>query len=154
ATVHALRLCVALAHFWAIRGYVTEGRQWLRTTLELADQEAHVTVAHATALSWAGWFAELQGEIASAAALCQQSLDLSKRLGDRRILMLTLRRLGFIASSQGDDAAACALLEESVRYYQTSADTSGLAYSLMELSRLAIGYREPDEIRTWLQQSL
>ena len=150
----ALCLSVALARFWAIRGYVAEGRQWLHGALEAASQESRATTVRAVALSWAGWLALLQGELATAAALCQESLELSQHMSDQRGMALALHRLGLVTSSQGDDAAACSLLEESVRHYQALADTRGLAYSLMVLGGLALGHREPGEVRAWLEEGL
>jgi predicted ATPase/DNA-binding NarL/FixJ family response regulator len=154
AIEHALRLCVAIARFWAIRGYIAEGRQWLLKALELPEQESHATTVRARALNWAGWLTVLQGDMATAAALCHESLHLSQRLDDQPGIAMALHRLGIIASSQGDDATACSLLEESVRHYQVLADTNGLAYSLMVLGGLATGYREPGEVRAWLEKSL
>jgi predicted ATPase/DNA-binding CsgD family transcriptional regulator len=154
ASEQALGLCVALARFWTIRSYVTEGRAWLRGALELAAQVSQATTIRAKALCWAGWLAQLQGELTVAAALCQESLDLSRHLSDQHTMALALSRLGIISSSQGDDTTACSLLEESVKQYQTLADESGLAYALMALGAMAIGHREPGEVRAWLEESL
>lgn len=154
ASEQALRLCIALARFWTIRGYVAEGRAWLQRALELVEQGSCATTVRAQALSWAGWLAELQGETATAAALCQESLDLARHLSDQHTMALALNRLGIIKASQGDGATACSLLEEGVRYYQALSDTSGLAYSLMVLGGLAVGHKEPGEVRAWLEESL
>ena len=154
ASEQALRLCVALARFWVIRGYVVEGRAWIHGALELARQDFHATTARAKALCWAGWLALLQGEVATAAALCQESLDLSRQVGDQQAIALALHRLGIISSSQGDDATACSLLEESIRHSQALADTSGLAYSLMVLGGLTVGRKQPGEVRALLSESL
>ncbi len=154
ASEQVLRLSVALARFWTIRGYIAEGRAWLQRALELVEQDPCAPPVRAQALSWAGWLAELQGETATAAALTQESLDLARHLSDRHTMALTLNRLGIIKASQGDGATACSLLEESVRHYQALSDTSGLAYSLMVLGGLAVGHREPGEVRAWLEESL
>jgi DNA-binding NarL/FixJ family response regulator len=154
ASEHALRLCVALARFWAIRGYIAEGREWLLKTLELPEQEHLASPMKAKALNWAGWLTLLQGDLATATALFQESLELSQHMADQPGIAMALHRLGFIASSQGDDATACSLLEESVRHYQLLGDTNRLAYSLMVLGALATGYREPGEVRAWLEKSL
>jgi len=127
ASEQALRLCVALARFWTIRGYVAEGRAWLHGALELAQQDSQATTARAKALCWAGWLALLQGEVATAAALCQESLDLSRQMSDQPGMALALHRLGIITSFQGDHAMAWSMLAESIRHYQALDDRSGLA---------------------------
>ena len=111
ASEQALRLCVALARFWTIRGYVAEGRAWLQRALALVEQEPAAPTVRAKALSWAGWLAELQGETAIAVALCQESLDLSRHLSDQHTMALTLNRLGIIKASQGDGETVPAVVD-------------------------------------------
>lgn len=154
ATELALRLSVSIARFWTIRGYVPEGRQWLQKALELSEQEPLVTPVRAKALNWAGWLAVLQGELATAATLCQQSLELSRHLSDESTMALALHRLGIISSSQGDVVKACSLLEESIVHYQAVDDTSGLAYSLMVMGGLTLGQKKPGEVRAMLEEGL
>src|SRR5215469_14135256 len=154
ASEQALRLCVALARFWVIRGYVAEGRAWLHGALELARQDFPATSARARALCWAGWLALLQGEVATAAALCQESLDLARQMSDQPGMALALHRLGIITSFQGDHATAWSMLAESIRHYQALDDRSGLAYSLMALGGLTVGRKQPDEVRALLSESL
>src|SRR5579875_1414091 len=154
ASEQVLRLCVALARFWTIRGYVVEGREWLHMALEVASQDPQATTVRARALSWAGWLALLQGDLATAATLCQAGLDLSQQLLDRQGMALALHRLGIIFSARGDDAKACSLLEESIKHYQVLDDRSGLAYSLMALGGRFIRQKPPEEIRALLNESL
>ncbi|MDQ2716955.1 MAG: NB-ARC domain-containing protein, partial [Chloroflexota bacterium] len=53
AREEALRLGVALARFWGVRGHVAEGQQWLQSALARSGQLLPPT--RARALSWAGW---------------------------------------------------------------------------------------------------
>jgi predicted ATPase/DNA-binding CsgD family transcriptional regulator len=148
----ALRLAGALARFWTVRGYVSEGRQWLQRALVSPGQlPLH---PRAKALSWAGWLAQLQNDAPTAELLCKESLELSQELFDARGIALAQHRLALIQAHRGNFAAAYALLEESVRRSREIGDTSGVAYSLMGLGNYAIGRSEPQLVRSWLEEAL
>jgi predicted ATPase/DNA-binding CsgD family transcriptional regulator len=148
----ALRLAGALARFWAVRGYVGEGRQWLQRALASSGHlQLHPL---AKVLSWAGWLAFLQSDVSTAERLCKESLELSQALGDARGIALALHRLGLIQAYHGNFAAAYSLLEESVTRAKEIGDTGGVAYSFMALGNLAIGRSEPQRVRSWLEEGL
>jgi predicted ATPase/DNA-binding CsgD family transcriptional regulator len=148
----ALRLAGALARFWTVRGYVSEGRQWLRRALVSSGQlPLH---PRAKALSWAGWLAQLQSDASTAEQLCKESLELSQELFDARGIALAQHRLGLIDAHRGNFAAADALLEESVTRSRDIGDTGGVAYSLMALGNYAVGRSEPQLVRSWLEEAL
>jgi len=148
----ALRLAGALARFWTVRGYVGEGRQWLQRVLA---SPGHLPLhPRAKALSWAGWLALLQSDVATAERLCKEGLELFQTLGDDRGIALAQHRLGLIQTHQGNYAAAYSLLEASVTRAKAIGDTGGVAYSLMALGNLAIGRSEPQRVRSWLEESL
>jgi predicted ATPase/DNA-binding CsgD family transcriptional regulator len=148
----ALRLAGALARFWTVRGYVSEGRQWLQRALMSPGQlPLH---PRAKALSWAGWLAQLQNDASTAEQLCKESLELSQELLDTRGIALAQHRLALIQEHRGNFTAAYALLEESVRRSREIGDTGGVAYSLMALGSLATGRIEPQRVRSWLEEGL
>ncbi len=152
AREEALRLGVALARFWGVRGHVAEGQQWLQSALARSGQLAPLT--RARALSWAGWFAVLQREPVNAVASGQESLALFRTLDDVQGIALALHRLGLAHWYQGQDREALVLLEESVARSRGIGDQRGVAYSLMALGRLALGQRMPDQVRAWLEEAL
>src|SRR5262249_49235019 len=146
----ALRLAGALARFWTVRGYVSEGRQWLQ--LALVSSGPLPIHPRAKALSWAGWLAQLQNGVSTAQRLCKEGLDLSRALLDARGIALAQHRLGLIQTHQGNYAAAYSLLEESVTRAREIGDTGGVAYSLMALGSQAIGRSEPQLASSWLEE--
>jgi predicted ATPase/DNA-binding CsgD family transcriptional regulator len=148
----ALRLAGALARFWTVRGYVSEGRQWLqRALVSSGPLPLH---PRAKALSWAGWLAQLQNDTPTAEHLCKESLELSQLLLDARGIALAQHRLGLIQARRGNVASAYALLEESVKRSREIEDAGGVAYSLMALGNYAIGRSEPQQVRSWLEEAL
>ena len=93
-----LRLAAALHWFWERRGYLSEGRAWLKMLLEKASTETNelsLTQARAQALLGAAALAFNQGDWAEAAVYAEESAALFRRLDDHPGLTLALLRLGF-----------------------------------------------------------
>ena len=76
----AVRLAVALWHFWYVRGYYSEGRHWLELALE-RNQTASPSV-RASALSSAANIARTQGDHVVARRLLEESLAIFRELDD------------------------------------------------------------------------
>lgn len=70
----ALRLSAALPWFWLIRGYVSEGRQWLKRALD--EGRGVRSSVRAKALIGAGELATKQDDFGQAEALCGEGLAL------------------------------------------------------------------------------
>src|SRR5207248_11529845 len=76
----ALRLGGALRRFWMIHGHYSEGRNFLERAL--AGSEGVVTSVRVKALNAAATLVNIQGDTARAGVLAQESLVLSRELGD------------------------------------------------------------------------
>ena len=74
-----LRFVGALAYFWGIRGYLSEGREYSDMLLAHPDAQAH-TKARGTALNGAGGLALDQGNYASARSRFEESTAIFKEL--------------------------------------------------------------------------
>jgi non-specific serine/threonine protein kinase len=120
-----LRLAAALAPFWSIRGYFTEGREWLARTLERSGGTP--APLHAEALLCAGALAPNHGDYAIARALCKASLALFRELGDQQNMAWSLAILGHTAEWQSDYTAARSFLEESLPLLREVNDTWRMA---------------------------
>jgi predicted ATPase len=130
-----LRLAVSIWRFWHSRGYLTEGRRWLDELLALPATTSPAT--RAGGLGAAGLFAYAVGNLAEAEALLEESLALSRELGDDRRIANLLGNLGVIAQDRGDLDRAAVLLEECLAVDRALGDRWGLAASLTNLARLA-----------------
>ena len=131
----ALRLAASLRRFWRARGYVAEGREWLRIALAMAGPTADLH--RARALHAAGWLAREQGDYAEAHALFDESLTIYRRLDDAAGIGWGLVDLGFLARYEADYAAARAFLEESIGLLRQAGETEGLAAALGNLGQMA-----------------
>jgi predicted ATPase/DNA-binding NarL/FixJ family response regulator len=115
-----LRTGAALWKFWAHRGHLQEGRQWLARLLATAAgaglQESQF---YAAALTSAGLLAIRQSDFAGAAGLLEAALGQWQALGDagRWGAAVTLDGLGWAAAAFGDFGRARQLYEASMRLH-------------------------------------
>jgi len=131
-----LRLAGFLFRFWEIRGYWSEGREYLQAALS-QETAPPKTRARANALNGAGVLAYDQGDYATAHILQEESLAIYRELGDRSGIAASLNNLGNVAKEQGDYAEARVLYEESLAILRELGDKSGIAYSLSNLGNVA-----------------
>ena len=136
-----LRLAGALEGFWWLRGYPGEGRAWLARLLPLAGPAR--TAVRAKALRAAGVLACAQGADREASALLEESLAVSRALGDRLGAAWALRWLGHVAVDRDELAQATALLEESLALFDACGERSGRAWALNVLGHVARKQGQP-----------
>src|SRR5262249_31048086 len=101
ANVRALRLAGALAYFWGLRGYLSEGQRWLDDALSLSErrqsEQAAMGATHAgqalraKALNRVGMFRFFNfSDPATARSMVEESLRLWRELGDTWSLAVAL----------------------------------------------------------------
>jgi predicted ATPase/class 3 adenylate cyclase/Tfp pilus assembly protein PilF len=138
----ALRLGGALWRFWWLRGDIADSRHQLETLLA---QTAPVAPAvRAKALNGAGVLAESQGDWETATRLHEESLEISRRIGDEQCVAWSLNNLGVVAIGQGDYGRAQTLLEENLAVAERAGDKASVATALIDLGQIA-HYRGDDE---------
>jgi predicted ATPase len=129
-----LRLACALARFWDVRGYLSEGRRHLEDMLARDGGTADAS-APTRALAAAGWMALGQGDFGAAQALLEESLGIARRLGAEREASESLLAMGHVAGGQGDYARAQKLCSEALAMSRALGDKPGIAASLDGLGR-------------------
>ncbi len=135
-----LRLAAALRDFWDARDHTGEGRAWLEALLapSCPDEAPPVAVAvQANARLAAGVLAWRQGDFGPAAQRLEESLDLSRRVGETRISAKALRLLGSIAMFHGEYERADALYTDGAALFQEADDRRGRALTLLSMGNLA-----------------
>jgi predicted ATPase/DNA-binding CsgD family transcriptional regulator len=148
----ALRFSGALSQFWEIRGYVSEGRQWLERILEISRRER--SVVRAKALVGAGVLATLQDDFDQAEALCGEGLALYRELGDRQGSATALSSLGYAALMRGNYAVARAPLEEALALFREVGDAAGSIYALHRLASVLSSEGQYARAQALLEESL
>jgi predicted ATPase/class 3 adenylate cyclase/transcriptional regulator with XRE-family HTH domain len=106
------RLALALWRFWFVRGYLSEGRQWMEAALAAPD--AISSEQQARAYFRAGALAENQADFSRAEALLGDALRLYRETGDQAGVSNTLMSLAAVAINSGEYARATAWLNESL----------------------------------------
>src|SRR5215207_1666411 len=147
-----LRLGGALGEFWHLRGHLSEGRRWLQAGL--AKGEATLTAARARALARAGYIAWEQGDYAHSVALSEESLTLSRKLGDAAGAAAALYTLGWAAMFGDQVERALVLIEEAITLQRAAGDTAGVARSLLILGFVANYRRDYEQATALYEESL
>jgi predicted ATPase/DNA-binding CsgD family transcriptional regulator len=124
----ALRLGGALAQFWEIRGYVSEGRHWLERVLSISRGVRSAGLAKA--LIGAGLIASFQDDFGQAEAWCREGLALHRELGDRQgsaaaLLIWGYVIWGYAAMMRSNYAQARSLLEEALALFREVGEPVG-----------------------------
>ena len=131
----AFRLAARLHRYWRLRGFLTEGRGWLRAALALDGGDPD---GRANALRVAGDLANDQGDNAEAVDLLERAIATWHDSGTRTVgLARALAALGQVAHEQGDFARALALHAEALALNQDLGDQWGIAQGHGNLGTVA-----------------
>jgi non-specific serine/threonine protein kinase len=125
-----LRLASALAEFWRIRGYDSEGQTFLEQAL--AACEGVTTSVRAKILRAAGRMAIYQNDYERTEALCEESLVLFRELGDTQGIAHSLHYLGWAAREKGNLTVAAPLVEEALALRRNLGHKEDIAWSLLQ----------------------
>lgn len=147
-----LRLAGALWWFWEVRGYWTESRQWLE---ELLTRAPHAPAAvRVKATNAASSLALSQGDFLRAEALADQSLGLSRELGDKRATASCLIIMGIRACQLNDFQRAESLGGESLQLSREAGDNWGSAWAQFILAQVAMREGQVARAEALLGESL
>jgi predicted ATPase/class 3 adenylate cyclase/Tfp pilus assembly protein PilF len=131
----SLRLAGALWRFWTIRGYWSEGREWLERALAKAgDLE---TRSRVKVLNGAGYLAFYQDDIKRSKELAEEALAVSRRLNDKSGTAFCLSILGLEACRIENYKAAKDLGEQSLALNREIDSAEGIGTSLLVLGLVA-----------------
>ena len=105
------------------------------------------------ALSNLGNVAALQGDYSHASDLFQQSLEISRQLGDQYGIALNLSNLGEVALRQGDYTRTTDLLQQSLNIFQQMGDLYNIAWTCLGLGEAALK-QGGTQAASWCGQAL
>ena len=147
----AVELCAGLWRFWFERGYLSEGRLWLDASLAASPD---ASLDRARALSGNGVLAHYQGDYDRAEALCQDALELSGTLGDRRGIAEAQTGLGLVRRARGDYPEAETLFREALAEYEGLGDDAGVARAVDRLAMHFVVIGDDAQARPLFEDSL
>ena len=130
-----LRLDAGLHVFWHIRGYWSEGREWLEKALARSE-EAPVArlpkAIHAIAV-----LMRRLGEYEQATPLCEKGLGICRDLEEKRYHGRLLHHFRLHACNQGDYGRARVLCEEALALFRETGDDWFIGIGLDQLAETA-----------------
>jgi tetratricopeptide (TPR) repeat protein len=133
-----LRIGAALHTFWHQRGRYSEGRERIGMLLKLPG---HVTPkTRARALNAAGYMATGQADLASSRPLYEESLKISRDLGDISGVVTALNALAVSEQLGGHVAHARDLFQECVELAERVGNQRAVAQSLVNLGHHILKY--------------
>jgi len=147
----ALRLAGALGWFWWTSSYHTEGRRWLRLTLQSNPEP---TRARAKALHVAGWLAHHQRDLHEAHALLEESVSIARATHDDWAVAWALHGLGRVAYFRNDPVAAREFSLASLSVAERLGDQWLIAYALHLLGIAAYLERDHSSSREYYERAL
>jgi predicted ATPase/class 3 adenylate cyclase len=146
-----LRLAGALYRFWAIRGYLSEGREWLEGA---EGRSEGASSARAKAIYGAAVLAFAQGDYGRSADLCERSLTLYRELGDKLGIALSQNIQAFLNRNRGEHGRAVALLENSLTLCRELNHPWALAETLYVLALTVRRQGDYERAKALLEESL
>ncbi len=149
--VTALELCAVLWRFWFERGYLSEGRLWLDASLAASPK---ASLSRARALSGNGVLAHYQGDYDRAEALCQEALELSRKLDDQKGIAEAQTGLALVRRTRGDYPEAEMLFRDALAGYERLGDEQGVARTLDRLALHFVVVGDDDRARPLFERSL
>jgi tetratricopeptide (TPR) repeat protein len=137
---------------WWARSQWKEARFWLEDTF--AHDRSLPDPLRAAVLVQAGFAAQGGNDLVAAAALTEESLDLTRALGDQTAIASTLSRLANIALLLGEHGHVEQCLDECLPAYRAMGSQGGLAYALCLAGVAALDQGTYEVADALLQESL
>lgn len=132
---NAARMAAALWRFWWIRGYVREGRTWLRRVLDLSDEVS--PAERAAALYAAAELSEALSDSPDAVALHKQALVIFEELKDDLGRAECLNGWGIAERTLGNLERAEHLHKQALPLLQSTQNRRGEASTFNNLAAVA-----------------
>ena len=138
----ALALTGSLWRFWNVRGFVAEGRSWLKRALDAGENAP--PLMRAKALKAAGVLAENQQDYAEAIKHDEAAFAIFEAEGDRHNAALSLIDLANIASDTGEYDRAEEMYRTALAHAESVGDTWVQAICLGNLGNVAARRAQDD----------
>ncbi len=135
-----MRLAQALQDFWPNAGLAELGH---RQALAALKREGPAGPSRAQVLVGAGYLSRSLHKLAEANEQFLEALTIARKIGDRALVAVSLRALGYLAGERGDSAAALALIEEALAIARDLQDQELLARTLNAKAEI---YRAMDKM--------
>jgi predicted ATPase/serine/threonine protein kinase len=148
----ALGFCRALGRFWSLHGHLSEGRALIEQALAAAPDGSHPL--RPRVCYWSGHLACRQGDMVTARERIEESLALSRALGDTQGCALSLHELFAISSYGRDFDRARPFAEEALAMFREANDLRGVGLSYIALGNIAVAQGDDEQAARWYEDGL
>lgn len=154
-----LQISVGMARFWFLRGYLTEGREWLDATLRNAEpllgaDEDGLIGLYVRGLDMAGRLAWTQGDPQTARRLWESGLERNQALGDRECAAYLLNGLAQLALDRLNYQEAISLYQEGLSLAREVDDKHLIARTLNNIANVHRNMMDYPAARRCYEESL
>ena len=132
-----LRIAGSIWRFWQLRSHLAEGRRWTDEVLSLPAAAAR-TAARAKTLGALGSLAYYLGDPEHVTPAYEESLAISRELGDPKGEAQAAYNLGFARLWDRDPSGAKELFLRAQELYRTTDEPSGRAHATSALGHIAM----------------
>jgi len=147
------RLAQALWRYWRFRGMLTEGRVWMKPTLNPEWQAMLPPDLRSAVHFMAGWLAMEQHDIDLATRSGETALEIAREHGDDTGIGLALRLLSLVDSRLGNNDRAIARMQESLVHHRRAGDDDNIAGALTNLAILSLDQAEYERVVEYSTES-
>jgi non-specific serine/threonine protein kinase len=148
-----MQLAGAVWRFWMYRGHLSEGRALLAEQLA-QPRDSSAEALRGRCLHGAACLARLVGDLAVARMLAEESIDIRRRIGERRPIAISVEGLGLVLWNLGEYLAARDCYEESLAIYRELGLQANIANSLNNLGIILHNLGDIDGARAFHEQAL
>ncbi|HET9661411.1 MAG TPA: LuxR C-terminal-related transcriptional regulator [Thermomicrobiales bacterium] len=147
-----LDLVSALEPYWALRGKLQEGRQWLERALPVSEDAP--LLMRARTVRACAWNARYLDAYQQADELGQLAFELAQAAGDRYGVVHAQTLLGFSAHEQGNFGRASEIFEDVLARAQELGDLSWVAWATRNIGRVAHELQDFDTAQTMNERAI
>jgi predicted ATPase/class 3 adenylate cyclase/Tfp pilus assembly protein PilF len=150
----SIRMVIALGRYWLVRGNLHEGRSWMSAVLGKKD-DCTCPEERAKALDQAALMAYQQSDYTASKAAWEESLDISRQLGEDglRGVHLALTGLAMTVSETGDYQTSAKLFSEGLEITRKLKDELSEANILRNLGWIAMRAGDYPQAKAFLEQA-
>ena len=149
----ALRIVTAIYRFWVRRGHLAEGGKWTRAALEKSGADVDPQL-RANASRGIGNLSFMQGDFEAANLFYNESLRLSREIGDKEMICYALAGLGNMNSFRGELKQARTFIEESLTIAKELNDKLQITLTLNSLGEIAREEADYQAARQFYEEAL
>ena len=149
----ALRIVGAIRSFLVRRGYLSEGRKWMRAALEKNGENADPKL-QVKAYFGLGTLSRFLGDFEAAVLSDEESLRLAREIGDKYWISISLGDLGLVKFMQGDLALGKDLMHESLKIARELNDRRIISIRLTSLGEIAREQKDYQSAREFYEEAL